>query len=51
MQSRFTKKKISGVNENQTVFLIIKRSKYYLLCIYIAAYPTRKEKTSNNSFA
>ena len=42
--SRFLKKKNSKVNEKQSIF-DNKRSKYNLLCLYIAAYPTPKEKT------
>ena len=37
-------KKNSKVNEKQSIF-DNKRSKYNLLCLYIAAYSTPKEKT------
>ena len=44
MPSRFTKKD-SGVNEKTNSVFDNIWSKYNLLCLYIAAYPTLKEKT------
>ena len=43
MQSRFTKKKRQWSERKTNSVFDNKRSKYNLLCLYIAAYPTSKE--------
>ena len=45
MQSRFTKKQQQWSERKTNSVFDNKRSKYNLLCLYIAAYATPKEKT------
>ena len=45
MQSRFTKKQQQWSERKTKSVFDDKRRKYKLLCLYIAAYPTSKEKT------